>query len=75
MTSRDDEQRSIERMERAFKNRQSAFIKMRNEFYPYGIGVVGEDVIAEFDSADSEFRDAQKEMDTIAEQIRNGTRK
>lgn len=67
----DIQMKSIDRVESAIKVRNQAFIKMRNEFYPAGSGVVSEDTLKAFDAADAEFNAAKAEMDQIAAEIRN----
>jgi hypothetical protein len=75
MNSREEEKKSIERVERAFRARMNAFEKLNTQFYPKGNGIVNIDALDEFEATETEFKDADQEMTAIAEQIRNGTRK
>lgn len=75
MISREDEQKSIERMESAFRARMDALTRMNNQFYPNGNGIITDDVLNEFEAAEAEFISANEEMNVITEQIRNGNRK
>ena len=62
---------SIDRVEQAIKIHNEAFIKMRNEFYPNGNGVISVETLDAFDAADAAFNAAKVEMDQLAAEIRN----
>ena len=74
MTTREVESKSIERVERAFRARMDAFLKMNTQFYPSGSGEVSDEALNEFDSADAEWKSAISEMDRMAAEIRSGAR-
>ncbi len=69
-----EEHEALLRMDRAFHRRQEAFLRMNAQWSPRGNGVPSEELLAEFDAAEEEFRAAQAECDRIAKGIRAGSR-
>lgn len=74
LKKRNEEHRAMLRMDQAFHRRQEAMLGLNEQWLPRGNGVPTDDVIDEFDAAETEFHAAKEECDRIAKQIRGGQR-
>ena len=72
---RREEDEALERERKAFRRHQDAWINMQRQFLPIGNGQPTPESIDEFDSAELEWRAAQREVTRIAEEIRSGSRR
>lgn len=71
---RNEEHRALLRKEEAFQRQQEAHSALFKYWLPHGSGVIPEDVLTEMDRAKVEFKEAQAEIDRIANEIRTGVR-
>ena len=69
-----EEHHALLRLDRAFRRRQEAFLRMNEQWTPRGSGVLTDESLDEFDSEEEEFRAAQAECDRIVLEIRAGKR-
>jgi transcriptional regulator with XRE-family HTH domain len=69
-----EELRSILRQEEAFERRQRAFYAVHQQWLPHGNGQPSAESIAEFDAAEKEWCEAQKEAERIVKEIRANLR-
>ena len=69
-----DELQALLRQDEAFERRQKAFLAVHQQFQPNGDGRPREDLIAEFNAAEAEWRAAKKVVDSVVKEIRAGLR-
>ena len=71
---KNEELRSLLRLQEAFDRRQRAIFAMNSDALPHGDGVISDGKIDEVDTAEAEFQAAQSEVDRITQEIRAGLR-
>jgi len=74
LKKRNEEHRALLQLDRSFRRRQEAFLRMNEQWTPRGTGLPTEDSLKELDDAEDEFRAAQAECDRIVGEIRSGKR-
>jgi hypothetical protein len=72
---RDDEERSIERAQKAHQRHQDAIFAVMQQMSPHGNGVLTQASLDELDAARAEDKAARADMDRILDEIRSGKRR
>lgn len=71
---KNEELRSLLRVQAAFDRRQRAFFSMTSDALPFGDGVLSDAKLDELDAAETELKAAQADVDRIMQDIRAGLR-
>ncbi len=74
LRKRNEEHRSLVRLEEAFQRKQAAYFELNGQWLPRGNGLPTNESISELEAAEEEFRAAQAEVDRITHEIRAGKR-
>lgn len=74
LTQAEEERDVIDRLDDAFEQRSLALRDLRDQFLPYGDGILDQQSMDKFDARDREWREAQAEADRIVQEIRSGKR-
>lgn len=72
---RDEEDRSIERAQKAHQRYQDAIFAVMHQMIPQGNGVLTQASLDELDTARAEDKAARADMDRILDEIRSGKRR
>jgi len=74
LQKRNEEHRSLLRLEDAFERKQEAYYQLHRQWLPHGNGLPTEESISAVDAAEAEFRAAQAEVERIRKEIAAGKR-
>lgn len=71
---RKEEQFAIDRLEKAFENRQNAFREWRKKLLHFPGIQQGDDTLRNFENAEDEWSNADADIKRIVEEFRSGKR-
>jgi hypothetical protein len=74
LRNRNEEHRSLLRLEDAFERQQEAYFQLNRQWLPHGNGMPTEESISAVDAAAAEFRAAQADVERIRKEIAAGKR-